>query len=143
MDTLQCAIVLAKLERFEWEVTQRQRIGARYNKMFGALPSPARPVVIRPDRTSVFAQYTLIVPRRDRLAERLKSMQIPTAIHYPRPLNEQPAYERLCCPDCTPVSSMLAREVISLPMHPDLTPEVQDHVVAAVYSVLQEEAVSA
>lgn len=143
MDTLQCAIVLAKLERFEWEVTQRQRIGARYNEMFGALPSPARPVVIRPDRTSVFAQYTLIVPRRDRLAERLKSMQIPTAIHYPRPLNEQPAYERLCCPDCTPVSSMLAREVISLPMHPDLTPEVQDDVVAAVYSVLQEEAVSA
>lgn len=143
MDTLQCAIVLAKLERFEWEVTQRQRIGARYNEMFGALRSPARPVVIRPDRTSVFAQYTLIVPRRDRLAERLKSMQIPTAIHYPRPLNEQPAYERLCCPDCTPVSSMLAREVISLPMHPDLTPEVQDHVVAAVYSVLQQEAVSA
>ena len=143
MDTIQCAVVLAKLERFEWEVTQRERVGARYNDMFRALPSPARPVVVRPDRTSVFAQYTLIVPRRDHLAERLKSMQIPTAIHYPRPLNEQPAYENLCSPHSTPISSALAREVISLPMHADLATEVQDRVVAAVYSVLQEEAVSA
>ncbi len=143
MDTLQCAVVLAKLERFEWEVTQRLRVGARYNEMFSALRQPARPVVIRPDRTSVFAQYTLIVPSRDRLAERLKSMQIPTAVHYPRPLNEQPAYEGLCSPNSTPVSSTLARQVISLPMHADLATEVQDRVVAAVYSVLQEEAVSA
>jgi UDP-2-acetamido-2-deoxy-ribo-hexuluronate aminotransferase len=47
------------------------------------------------------------------------------------PLNEQPAYGHLCCPDCTPVARQMAREVMSLPMHPDLTSVDQDHIVAA------------
>jgi UDP-2-acetamido-2-deoxy-ribo-hexuluronate aminotransferase len=142
MDTLQCAIVLAKFERFAWEVAERGRIGRLYDRKFQSLPAPARSVAIRPDRTSVYAQYTLIVPHRDQVAERLKAAGIPTAIHYPRPLNEQPAYRALCCPDCTPVSSGLARQVISLPMHPDLRESDQDRVVEAVLSALVEERVA-
>ncbi len=140
MDTLQCAIVLAKLERFEWEIERRLQIGARYNALLAQLPAGTRVVAQRPDRTSVFAQYTLISDRRDTLAQALKAAGIPTAIHYPRPLNEQPAYRHLCCEGCTPVASALARQVLSLPMHADLSPGQQDAIVAAVQAALIGEA---
>lgn len=117
MDTLQCAIVLAKLERFDWEVEQRLKIGTRYNELLaGTVPV----VTQRPDRTSVFAQYTVFVENREQLQEKLKIAGIPTAIHYPTPLNEQPAYRHLCCPDCTPISKQRASQVMSLPMGPFL-----------------------
>ena len=90
----------------------------------------------KPDRTSVFAQYTLRVPDRDALQARLQAAGIPTAVHYPVPLNEQPAYAHLCCPDCTTVARQMAREVISLPMHPDLTEADQDRIVSAIMAVL-------
>lgn len=93
MDTLQCAIVLAKLERFDWEVEQRLKIGARYNElMAGKVPT----VIQRPDRTSVFAQYTVFVDNRDQVQEILKKAGIPTAVHYPVPLHLQSAYRGGC-----------------------------------------------
>ena len=64
---------------------------------------------------------------RDALQARLQAAGIPTAVHYPVPLNEQPAYAHLCCPDCTPVARQIAREVMSLPMHPDLKKADQHH----------------
>ena len=85
----------------------------------------------KPDRTSVFAQYTVLVPDRDALQARLQAAGIPTAVHYPVPLNDQPAYAHLCCPDCTPVARQMAREVMSLPMHPDLTEADQQRIVSA------------
>ena len=128
MDTLQCAIVLAKLERFEWEVQQRCEIGERYNQRLDQA-GVAR-VLQRPDRTSVYAQYTVMVPNREALQKRLAEAGIPTAVHYPVPLNEQPAYKHLCCPDCTPVAQQLAKRVMSLPMSAELMPEQQQHIVA-------------
>lgn len=119
MDTLQCAVVLAKLERFEWEIEKRLGIGKLYNatlEEFGI--SHVRQ---RPDRSSVFAQYTVFVDNRDALQERLKGAGIPTAVHYPLPLNEQPAYAHLCCCGYTPVAADVAKRVMSLPMHPDLS----------------------
>lgn len=136
MDTLQCAIVLAKLDRFEWEIERRLQIGARYNKLFADLPVGTRAVVQRGDRTSVFAQYTLISDRRQVLLDALRAAGVPTAIHYPRPLNEQPAYRHLCCENCTPVSSLLAQQVLSLPMHADLSPEDQDRIASVVRGTL-------
>ena len=118
MDTLQCAIVLAKLERFEWEVQQRHDIGERYNQLLDQA-GIAR-IQQRPERTSVYAQYTVMVPNREALQKSLAEAGIPTAVHYPVPLNEQPAYKHLCCPDCTPVAQQLAKRVMSLPMSPDL-----------------------
>jgi UDP-2-acetamido-2-deoxy-ribo-hexuluronate aminotransferase len=128
MDTLQCAIVLAKLERFDWEVEQRLKIGAHYNDLLaGAVPV----VTQRPDRTSVFAQYTVFVENRERVQEELKQAGIPTAVHYPIPLNEQPAYKHLCCPDCTPISQQRARQVMSLPLSADLSEADQQTTASA------------
>lgn len=129
MDTLQCAVVLAKLERFEWEVEQRLKIGARYNELLSDYVSV---VTQRSDRTSVFAQYTVFAENREQLQEQLKVAGIPTAVHYPIPLNEQPAYRHLCCPDSTPISKQRASQVMSLPMSADLTALAQDSIVRAV-----------
>jgi UDP-2-acetamido-2-deoxy-ribo-hexuluronate aminotransferase len=131
MDTLQCAIVLAKLERFEWEVQQREEIGQRYNQLL----DQARIARIqqRPERTSVYAQYTVMVSNREALQSRLNEAGIPTAVHYPVPLNEQPAYKHLCCGDCTPVAQQWAKRVMSLPMGADLSFDLQKKIVNSLY----------
>lgn len=118
MDTIQCAIVLAKLERFGWEVEQRYKVAEHYNQLLDE--AGVSRVQQRKDRTSVFAQYTIFTESRDALQKRLNEVGIPTAVHYPIPLNEQPAYKQICCADCTPVSNRLAKSVMSLPMGPDL-----------------------
>lgn len=119
MDTLQCAVVLAKLERFEWEIARRLEVGQLYNETLDAL-GVAR-VQQRADRNSVYGQYTVLVDSRDMVQQKLKDAGIPTAVHYPVPLNLQPAYAHLCCPDCTPNAASVAKRVMSLPMHPDLS----------------------
>ncbi|MEM7046708.1 MAG: DegT/DnrJ/EryC1/StrS family aminotransferase [Pseudomonadota bacterium] len=136
MDTLQCAVVLAKLERFDWEVAQRQKVAQRYSKLIAHHASPfardnkaIRPVQIRPDRTSVYAQYTIFANHREALQKQLSDAGIPTAVHYPTPLNEQPAYKHLGNSDRTPVAQQIAKQVISLPMGPDLTEKQQDQVI--------------
>ncbi|WP_295555971.1 DegT/DnrJ/EryC1/StrS family aminotransferase [uncultured Hyphomicrobium sp.] len=146
MDTLQCAIVLAKLTRFPWEATQRSAIGGRYTTLIhervpGAKPvetrdvgqplSGVRTLILRPERTSVYAQYTVLVPQRENVQAKLQAAGIPTAVHYPVPLNQQPAYKDLAPGDATPISAWAAEHVMSLPMGPDLSESDQDRVVAA------------
>ena len=126
MDTLQCAIVLAKLEKFAWEVEQRIAIGARYNRLMDE-KGIAR-IQQRDDRTSVFAQYTVYVEDRSAVQEKLKAAGIPTAVHYPMPLNEQPAYKDIS-PVGTPVASGIAKRVMSLPMHARLSESEQGQIV--------------
>jgi UDP-2-acetamido-2-deoxy-ribo-hexuluronate aminotransferase len=130
MDTLQCAIVLAKLGRFEWEIARRIEIGERYNRLFEE--RNVQRVVQRPDRTSVFAQYTVMVDERANVIRLLTEAGIPTAVHYPAPLSAQPAYAKICQSGPLPVSEQLAEKVLSLPMHPDLDEATQDLVVEAV-----------
>jgi UDP-2-acetamido-2-deoxy-ribo-hexuluronate aminotransferase len=138
MDTLQCAIVLAKLDRFDWEVEQRKQIGLRYTEMLLSLQRGAKgvatvqPPTIRPGRTSVYAQYTVLTPNREIIQKHLMAIGIPTATHYPIPLNEQPAYKKLCCPNCTPIAQQLAQQVMSLPMGADLQFEVQASIIKQV-----------
>jgi UDP-2-acetamido-2-deoxy-ribo-hexuluronate aminotransferase len=133
MDTIQCAIVLAKLERFDWEVEQRARIGARYNDLLaGKVPC----VVQRPDRTSVFAQFTVLVDHRDQVQQALTSVGIPTAVHYPVPMHRQPAYRDLCDMGENPVSDQRGTTVMSLPLSPDLDEESQLAVVRALVASL-------
>lgn len=131
MDTLQCAVVLAKLERFDWEIEQRLRVGARYTALLADLPNGARPVFVHSDRVSVFAQYTLIVPYREQFQAHLASQQVPTAVHYPIPMNRQPAYQALCREGSFPISDALAAQVVSLPMHPDMDHATQERIVKA------------
>lgn len=114
MDTLQCAIVLAKLERFELELQQRHKTAQHFNCLIDEIGM--RRMIIRPERTSAYAQYTVLVENRDELQKHLASVGIPTAVHYPVPINEQPAYRHLCCSDCTPIAKQLAKQVMSLPM---------------------------
>lgn len=72
-----------------------------------------------------------MVPNREAMQKRLAEAGIPTAVHYPVPLNEQPAYKHLCCPDCTPVAQQLAKRVMSLPMSAEITPQQQRVILAA------------
>ena len=132
LDTIQAAVLLAKLERFEWELQRRAQIGARYR----ALLDGVEQVSVRPDRNSVYAQFTVMVELREAVQAALKAAGVPTAVHYPRPLNQQPAYARYCCPDCCPVSASLAARVLSLPMSADLSEADQDRVVHALRAAL-------
>ncbi len=129
MDSIQCAVVLAKLERFDWEVRQRGEIGAHYDSM---LAPSVRILKVRPDRTSVYAQYTVRVNERAKFEQEMKARGIPTAVHYPLSLHQQPAYAAGYAGQSFPVSERLACEVISLPMHADLDEATQQRVVAAV-----------
>lgn len=151
MDTLQCAIVLAKWPRFEWEVERRGSIGANYTHLIHAQIPGAKPVernevgqelngirtlALQPQYTSVYAQYTVLVPSRERLQAKLQAAGIPTAVHYPVPINNQPAYKELSAGGVTPISDWLARHVMSLPMGPDLAIEDQADVVSKLIAAL-------
>jgi UDP-2-acetamido-2-deoxy-ribo-hexuluronate aminotransferase len=130
MDTLQCAVLLAKWPRFEWELQRRAELGARYGRLLADVPG-VRTLTVRPDRDCVWGQYTVFVEHRDRVQAALKEAGIPTAVHYPRPLHHQPAYAAHCCPDCCEVSLRVAQQVLSLPMSADLSESDQDRVVEA------------
>ena len=130
MDSIQCAVVLAKMERFEWELRQRIEIGVRYDGLFSS--SQIQTIKIRPDRTSVYAQYTVRVAGRARFEQELRARGVPSAVHYPLSLHQQPAYAARYAGQSFPVSERLAREVISLPMHADLDKDTQQRIVAAV-----------
>jgi len=116
MDTLQCAVVLAKLERFDWEVEQRQTVAVRYGQLLSTVADQVVCPATRADRTNVYAQYTVQVPERARIQLALKEAGIPTAVHYPVPMHKQPAYAALGVNLAMPVSERLAERVVSLPM---------------------------
>jgi UDP-2-acetamido-2-deoxy-ribo-hexuluronate aminotransferase len=130
MDTLQCAIVLAKLERFEWELARRRELGERYRRALADLPGLVL-LAVRDDRDCVWAQFTVLVAQRDRVQDALQSEGIPTAVHYPIPVHHQKAYAHFDAPGSCPHSVQAGRRVMSLPMSADLTHAQQDRVVAA------------
>jgi UDP-2-acetamido-2-deoxy-ribo-hexuluronate aminotransferase len=128
-DTLQAAVLLAKLLHFQWEVEERGKIGARYS---AALRDFCTVPTVAPGNTHVYAQYTIRLPDRDKAAARLKAQGIPTAIHYPKCLHEQPVFSKLGYNwGDFPESEKASREVLSLPMHPFLSPADQDKVIDA------------
>ncbi len=132
MDTLQCAVLLAKLERFEWEVERRAAVGRRYDELLQDLGGRLGLIIVRDERSSVYAQYTVRVRDREALQAKLKSHGIPTAVHYPLPLHRQPAYRAYGAEQHFPAAEMLADRVMSLPMHPDLDAKTQDAIVAGI-----------
>ena len=127
MDTLQCAIVLAKLERFEWELERRLALGERYRRQLAGIDG-VQTLAVRPDRDCVWGQYTVLVDDRAALQAELKSRGIPTAVHYPRPIHRQAAYARYASGDLAR-SERASERVLSLPMSADLTEHDQDRVV--------------
>ncbi|HEY5760471.1 MAG TPA: DegT/DnrJ/EryC1/StrS family aminotransferase [Steroidobacter sp.] len=139
LDTLQAAVLLAKMEIFPDEVDARIKIGARYsqliNEAFAKESEPSRKVVtpyIAPNCTSVYAQYTVEVADRAKVEQGMKARGVPTAVHYPVPLHLQPVFANLGQGVGTfPVSEAVGNRVLSLPMHPYLTEAHQAQVVNA------------
>jgi UDP-2-acetamido-2-deoxy-ribo-hexuluronate aminotransferase len=130
MDTLQCAVVLAKLGRFDAELAARRRVAARYDAAFDEAGIPRAKVL--PDRESAHAQYAIFVDERDRVRARLEGEGIPTAVHYPVPLHHQPAYRERCKAGPLPHAEAAAARVLNLPIHPYLEEETQAKVIDAV-----------
>jgi len=126
MDTLQAGVVLAKLENFDWVVEHRSTIGGRYNRLLDE--KNIKRIQIKEDRNSVYGQYTIQVNQREFVSEKLKDVGIPTAVHYPVPLNQQIVYGQFSINE-TPVAEKISKQVISLPMHPYLTIEDQQKIV--------------
>lgn len=140
LDTLQAAVLLAKLEIFDEELAARVEVADRYTAL---LKDVVRTPTVLPDRTSAWAQYTIEVDEREFVEQTLRDAGIPTAVHYPMPLNLQPVYANLGLPlGSFPHAESAASRVLSLPMHPYLQPaqieQVCNGVRAAVRSPIPQ-----
>ena len=117
LDTLQAAILLPKLEILDNEIELRNTVAENYTELLSEAGVNSTPLV-EPHNTSAWAQYTIQVDNRSEVQQKLKSEGIPTAVHYPIPLNKQPAVENKL--SNLSVGDTVAEKVISLPMHPYL-----------------------
>jgi len=130
MDTLQAAVLLQKLTIFEDEIAARNRVADRYA---AGLAEVVRTPQVIAGGVSVWAQYTIEAPNRDGLAAALREQGIPTAVYYPIPIHKQGVYSGYpTAPGGLPVTEAKAGAVISLPMHPYLTPADQDFIIGAI-----------
>ncbi|CAN5308877.1 DegT/DnrJ/EryC1/StrS family aminotransferase [soil metagenome] len=136
LDTIQAAILIEKLKIFQDEIDARNKVAARY---FDALHNIVTAPRVPDGNTSVWAQYTIRLPRggRDAFAAALRAQGIPTAIYYPKSMHQQTAYKHYPVAEGgLPVSEKLSEDVISLPMHAYLDPAAQDRVIKAVRDAL-------
>ena len=128
LDTLQAAILLSKLALLDEEMAARQQVADHYTQLLNLADLAITPHV-EPHNTSAWAQYTVRVPNREHVQECLKQAGIPTAVHYPIPLNKQPAVANAVAK--LPVGDAMAQRVMSLPMHPYLSELEIDAVVGS------------
>jgi dTDP-4-amino-4,6-dideoxygalactose transaminase len=129
-DAIQAAILIEKLAIFDDECVARNQIAARYG---AGLNDIVQTPVVRSGATSVWAQYTIRSPRRDKIVTTLKAQGIPTNVYYPKPIHVQPPYRGYpVAAGGLPVTEQLAQDVVSLPMHPYLSTPDQDRIIAAV-----------
>jgi len=127
LDTMQAAILLAKLPYFKKELKDRQKVADHYtNGLSQILQTP----VIKPNRSSAWAQYTLRVKNRDALQLKLKENGIPTSVFYPIPLHLQECFQYLKHKlNDFPISEKASKEVVSIPMNPFITDDQIDYVI--------------
>lgn len=134
LDALQAAILNVKMRYFEDEVKARHRIGEAYSK---ALENICITPKIKENRTSVYAQYSIRVPNREKVSKALNERGIPTAVHYPIPLHIQPAFTYLGLKEGDfPVSERVSKEIMSLPMSPYLKEADQNLVIESLRDIL-------
>jgi len=134
LDTIQAAILLPKLAILDEEMSQRQNVAMRYNTLLGQAGIQTTPYV-EPENQSAWAQYTIRVPQREKVQELLKQAGIPTAVHYPIPLNKQPAVADSQV--LLPVGDQIAADVMSLPMSPFMKAPDQEKVVVALQGAMK------
>lgn len=128
LDTIQAAILLPKLEILDDEMQARQKVAEIYNQLFNQAGVHTTPY-LEPHNTSAWAQYTIQVDNRAEIQKELQEQGIPTAVHYPIPLNKQPAVANENA--VLPIGDTIAERVMSLPMHPYLTLESQEKIVSS------------
>jgi len=133
LDTLQAAILLPKLAILDEEIACRDQVAQRYSSLLAGAGVESTPVVL-PGRTSAWAQYTVRVAGRDTVQEKLRKAGVPSMVHYPLPLNRQPAVADTGV--SLPHTDKAAETVMSLPMHPYLEAADIDRIVAAVRNAL-------
>ncbi len=140
LDTIQAAILLEKMAIFPEEIHLRQQVADRYQQM---LPKEIRKPIIKNHNVSVYAQYTVEVAHREKVQKALQKRGIPTAVHYPAGLHEQPIFKKLY-PEEQKFSftENAAQRVMSLPMHPYLTSEEQQKICTALQEILSEESLN-
>ena len=134
LDTLQAAILLPKLEILDDEVKSRQEVADRYHLAFKEVPAIKIPF-INPVNRSVWAQFSIRVENRGAVLEHLAAQNIPTAVHYPIPLNKQPAVADHKV--LLPVGDHVANTVLSLPMSPYLPQSEQKLVIESVLEAVE------
>ncbi len=137
MDTIQAAVLLQKLTIFADEIGARNRVADRYA---AGLSDVVRTPKVIDGGVSVWAQYTIETDDRDGLAAHLKGQDIPTAVYYPIPIHRQDVYSVYPAPGGLPVTDAKAKVVMSLPMHPYLSEEDQDKVIAAIRAYVKRNA---
>lgn len=138
-DTLQAAFLLEKLAIFPEELVLRQAVADRYQQM---LPANIRKPMTKPHNGNVFAQYTIEVANRDEVQQELQNRGIPTAVHYPLGLHQQPIFKQLYPGEQVyPHAEHAAKTVMSIPMHPYLTAADQQKICSALEEVLIKEPV--
>ncbi len=134
MDTIQAAILKAKFEIFPREVELRNQVAKTYSELIKAEGLNVTLPFVAPGNLSVWAQYTIQTDKRDQVRESLQADGIPTAIHYPKPLNKQPVFSHY--ESSLPTSEKLSERVMSLPMHPYLEKDEQVRVVESLKKAL-------
>ncbi len=141
LDTIQCAILLSKMERYDWEVEARNKVAKEYTAAFNGLekfdPQFSTPF-IKAGNLSVWAQYTVTVTNRDLFQKKMQELGIPTTVHYPIAMPDQPWYkENTTCRFDISNSRWAASHVISLPMFPDMNQEQMNQVISATKTAVQ------
>lgn len=136
LDTIQAAVLLAKMDVFEEEIELRASIAARYNDMLGHLEGVQLPHVPE-GHASAWAQYTIRIADRDRVQQELKQAGVPSVVYFPTPMHLQKAFSYLGCKvGDYPQSESAASDVLSLPMYPYLPEEHQDKVVRELQRII-------
>lgn len=135
LDTLQAAILLPKLAVLDEEIEMRQKIADSYTKQILEIGQGITTPFIEKNNASAWAQYTIRHDNRDSVQSKLRMLNIPTVVHYPYPLNKQPAVSD---PNANlPIGDFAAQQVLSLPISPYLTKNDQERVVEALYQCLR------
>jgi UDP-2-acetamido-2-deoxy-ribo-hexuluronate aminotransferase len=130
LDTMQAAVLLAKMEIFDEEIRLRNNIASRYSDQ---LKNNVLTPFVQPECMSVWAQYSILADHRDEMLKKLKSRGVPTAVYYPKPLHLQDAFRDLGYKRGDfPISERIADSIFSIPMHPYLSTEDQDYIVKAI-----------
>ena len=135
LDSIQCAVLLSKLERYPWEIEQREKVAQKYSQAFSEISEKGFSIPkIAAGHKSVWAQYTLTVEDRNAFQAKLQAAGVPTSIHYPMTMPDQPWYKinaNKCIGDLKN-ARWAAAHCISLPMFPDMDEKTQSYIIEQV-----------